>query len=97
MSPEPITINGVKARLIVTPFTMLPAELKGGTPEEIEAEKKFIRENILHKDNEAIFSNPKALELLKQVGGDIQINAFACNFELDGKINTDVVSTTVEH
>ena len=94
MDPKPITIDGlpgVKARLIITPFTMLPAEREGQSKEEIEAQKQFIRDHIIGKDNEAIFMDKKAVQLLAQMGGDLMINAFACNFEIDGGVNRDVV------
>jgi hypothetical protein len=88
MKTDPITIDGVKARLIITPFTMLPAERQG---KDVEAQKQFIRDNIIGKDNKAVFENEAAVELLAQMGGDLMINAFACNFELDGVVNKDVV------
>lgn len=96
MNPEPREINGVKVRLIVTPFTMLPAEING-SEEDLEKQKQFIREHIIGKDNETIMNDDSARDLLAQLGGDLQINAFACNFEMDGKINTDVVSLKVEY
>jgi hypothetical protein len=88
MKTDPITIDGVKARLIITPFTMLPAERQG---KDFEAQKQFIRDNIIGKDNKAVFENEAAVELIAQMGGDLTINAFACNFELDGVVNKDVV------
>ena len=88
METEPITIEGVKVRLIITPFTMLPAEREG---KDIEAQKQFIRDNILGKDNVTVFENEAAVKLLAQMGGDLMINAFACNFEIDGVVNKDVV------
>lgn len=32
------------------------------------------------------------MEFLNMLGGDLMINAFACNFKVNGKINADVVS-----
>lgn len=32
------------------------------------------------------------MEFLNKLGGDLMINAFACNFKVNGKINNDVVS-----
>lgn len=83
---------GVKARVIVTPFTMLPTESARKTEKEIEAEKEFIREHIIGKNNETISKNQAASRLISELGGDLQINAFAVNFEIDGKLNEDVVS-----
>lgn len=78
--------------LIVTPLNMLPIEKAGGTPEEIEGEKQFIRERILGVTNEELMKDEEAIKLLKELGGDLMINAFACNFRIDGKANIDVVS-----
>lgn len=92
MNPKPLKVGDTEIRLIVTPFTVLPAEKNGGTAAQIEEQKQFIRDNIIGKDNETIFKNEKAVNLLKQVGGDIQINNFACNFEMNGVVNTNIVS-----
>ncbi|EXJ65233.1 hypothetical protein A1O7_01574 [Cladophialophora yegresii CBS 114405] len=88
MKTEPITIDGVKARLTITPFTMLPAEREG---KDVDAQKQFIRDHIIGKDNKTVFEDKAAVELLAQMGGDLMINAFACNFELDGVVNKDVI------
>lgn len=71
---------------------MLPTEKAGASPEEIEKQRQFIRDRILNRDNGALEADKDAVELLKQVGGDLMINAFACNFEIDGKVNEDIVS-----
>jgi hypothetical protein len=84
--------KGVKAKVKVTPFTMLPAEREGKSKAEIEEEKQFIREHIITKDNKAIYDNQRARELIAKLGGDLQINTFAVNFELNGDLNSDVVS-----
>jgi hypothetical protein len=88
MKIDPITIEGVKARLIITPFTVLPAE-RGG--KNVEEQKQFIRDHILGKDNAEVFKDKDAVKLLAEMGGDLMINAFACNFEIDGEVNKDVV------
>lgn len=92
MEPPEIPVLGKKARVKVTPFTMLPAESSKSSEKEIEAQKKFIRDHIIGKDNEEIFENDEASKLISELGGDLQINAFAVNFEIDGKMNEDVVS-----
>lgn len=71
---------------------MLPTEKAGASPEEIEKQRQFIRDRILNRDNAELEADQEAVKLLKQVGGDLMINAFACNFEIDGKVNEDVVS-----
>lgn len=84
----------------VIPFNMLPSELvDGATEESIEAEKQWIRDNILSASNLEIVSNTStspsgddALTLLRKLGSDLNINAFACNFKYsNGELNTDVL------
>lgn len=84
----------------VVPFNMLPSELvDGATEESIEAEKQWIRDNILSASNLEIVSNTStspggddALTLLRKLGSDLNINAFACNFKYsNGDLNTDVL------
>ncbi|KAL1870867.1 hypothetical protein Daus18300_004956 [Diaporthe australafricana] len=84
----------------VVPFNMLPSELAEGASEEsIESEKQWIRDNILSSSNLEIVSNTTtspggddALGLLRKLGSDLNINAFACNFKYsNGQLNTDVL------
>lgn len=72
---------------IVVPFNGLSSE---PDPAAVEKEKLFIRENILGKSNEAIAANEDALKVLCALGSDLNINAFACNFRINGVPNTDV-------
>jgi len=80
----------------VVPLNMLPSELANdSTPEKVEEEKQRIRETILEKTNAEIASGPdkdKSLALLRALGSDLNINAFALNFRLTpgGEWNTDV-------
>ena len=66
---------------------MLPTEKEGASPEVIEQQRQFIRDRILNRDNAKLEADDEAVDLLKQVGGDLMINAFACNVEIDGKVN----------
>ena len=90
---------GVNARVVVTPMIMLPAERDGKSNDEIEKQKEFIRERIISKSNEDIYNDKEAAALISELGGDLQINTFAVNFELNGKINENVVSrvTGISH
>lgn len=82
--------NEEDSDLILEPFNMLPTEADGCSREEIAKQKKFIRENILNKENAQL--GPEAMELLGRLGSDLMINAFACNFKLAGKKpNEDIV------
>ncbi|KAI3612291.1 pyridoxal-dependent decarboxylase domain protein [Moniliophthora roreri] len=77
---------------IVRSMNLLPSEKEPNPdPAKIEAEKQFIRDNIIGKDNADIAANDQAMLLLNQLGSDLNINAFACNFRYsDGRVNEDV-------
>ncbi|KAL8725702.1 MAG: hypothetical protein Q9181_006313, partial [Wetmoreana brouardii] len=92
---------------ICVPLNLLPAERKAmedpnTTPETyekvVEQEKQKIRERILNKSNQEIIDDDaqrpteeKAMVLLRALGSDLNINAFALNFRYsDGTINDDV-------
>ncbi|TFY82435.1 hypothetical protein EWM64_g1571, partial [Hericium alpestre] len=76
----------------VVPFNPLPAELNpDSTPEKVNAQKQFIRDHILLQDNFRLEQDREAMALLNELGSDLNINTFACNFRYkDGRINTDV-------
>ncbi|KAL1708932.1 pyridoxal phosphate-dependent transferase [Schizophyllum commune] len=73
---------------IVMPFNKYVNEQQG--PDAIAKEKEFIRTNILPATNEKILADPKAFAELCALGSDLNINAFACNFRINGVTNTDV-------
>ena len=84
---------------VVVPFNMLPSESRdGATPEDVEEERQKIRDRILLKSNQELMDedakrpdDDKAIKLLRALGSDLNINAFACNFRLsDGTLNQDV-------
>ncbi|KAL8827771.1 MAG: hypothetical protein Q9170_006883, partial [Blastenia crenularia] len=92
---------------ICVPLNLLPAERKAmqdpnTTPETytkaVEEEKQKIRERILNKSNQDIIDDDanrspddKAMVLLRAIGSDLNINAFALNFRYsDGTLNDDV-------
>jgi glutamate/tyrosine decarboxylase-like PLP-dependent enzyme len=90
---------GPKDHFICVPFNELPSELDpDSTPEKVEAEKERIRIQVLNKTNAEIItedaSRPeslKAMTLLRELGSDLNINAFALNFtDKQGKLNDDV-------
>lgn len=78
--------------LIVCPLIRLPSEKKDLSERDIESEKQRIREKILSVTNEQLFDDPDSMDFLSELGGDLMINAFACNFKVNGKVNDDVVS-----
>jgi hypothetical protein len=95
MEPLPIAVDvgegegkkTVKGMLRIEPFNALPAGV-----EDIKDQKQFIRERILSKDNKSMMEDQHAVKLLQQLGSDLMINAFACNFEVDSQVNQDIVS-----
>ncbi|KAF2702797.1 pyridoxal-dependent decarboxylase domain protein [Pleomassaria siparia CBS 279.74] len=89
-----------KTSYIVVPFNMLPSELvRGATPDSVAAERQWIRDHILSSSNLNIVANSTtspggdtALSLLRKLGSDLNINAFAINFRNhDGTLNTDTL------
>ena len=81
---------------IVVPFNELPSELQEYDSEEerkqaIEAEKQVIRDNILGQSNAEVADNQEHMKLLRALGSDLNINAFAINFRYpDGTLNDDI-------
>ena len=65
---------------VVVPFNAL----------EKESDKAIIRERILGKSNEEIVQDEDAFKLLCTLASDLNINAFACNFRINGEVNDDV-------
>lgn len=72
----------------VVPLNLLPSERLG---EDVEVEKKYIREQIIPKQNLELVKDKKAMRLLNELGSDLNINAFAVNFRYpDGTLNKDI-------
>ena len=83
----------------VVPLNMLPSELKeGSTPEDVEKERQKIRDRVLTKSNEEIVKadlerpdDDKTMALLRELGSDLNINAFSINWRYsDGTLNEEV-------
>ncbi|GJE96935.1 PLP-dependent transferase [Phanerochaete sordida] len=72
---------------IVVPLNPLRAE---PDPAGVAREKEFIRSHILGKTNEAIVQDREAKAELYALGSDLNINAFSCNFRINGVANSDV-------
>ncbi|KAI0267000.1 PLP-dependent transferase [Gloeopeniophorella convolvens] len=75
-----------------TPFVVVPFNplINDDDPEKLEEEKRFIRENILGRENLDVIRNPTAMKELCAIGSDLNINTFACNFRINGQVNEDV-------
>ena len=82
-----------KSDLVVVPFNMLPTEQgPDPDPKKIREQKEWILKRITNRPNSELVDDPEAMELMQDLGSDLMINAFACNFRINGKINKDVVS-----
>ncbi|VUC26346.1 unnamed protein product [Clonostachys rosea] len=99
LAAEWAALTDTTSPFICVPFNELPSELEPNTtPEKVEAEKARIRRDILSKTNAEIVmedasrpSDLKATKLLRDLGSDLNINAFSLNFRhADGCLNDDV-------
>ena len=80
---------------ICVPFNMLPSELNDG---DVEAERQRIRDEVISKTNREIVAgdvgkphDEQTMTLLRHLGSDLNINAFALNWKYeDGTLNEDV-------
>ncbi|KAK7754117.1 hypothetical protein SLS62_003963 [Diatrype stigma] len=97
--PEWAALTDTSSPFICVPFNELPSELvPGSTSATVEAEKTRIRTEIVEKTNAEIIQDDqqrpddqKAIKLMRDLGSDLNINAFALNFRYsDGTVNTDV-------
>ncbi|KAI1431521.1 pyridoxal-dependent decarboxylase domain-containing protein [Xylaria sp. CBS 124048] len=99
LSAEWAALTDATSPFVCVPFNMLPSE-RGPEPteEKIEAEKQRIRRQIVNKTNAEITQEDqtrpeaaKAMKLMRELGSDLNINAFALNFRHeDGRLNEDV-------
>ncbi|KAJ7699650.1 hypothetical protein B0H17DRAFT_869752, partial [Mycena rosella] len=69
-----------KTEFIVVPFN----------PLEKGSDKIIICERILGKSNEEFVQDEEAFEVLCTLASDLNINAFACNFWINGQVDDDV-------
>ncbi|KAI0161298.1 pyridoxal-dependent decarboxylase domain-containing protein [Xylariaceae sp. FL1272] len=101
LSAEWAALTDASSPFICVPFNMLPSELETHphpSEEKIEAEKRRIRNDIVNKTNAKIIEEDekradeyKAMTLMRQLGSDLNINAFALNFRYeDGTLNDDI-------
>ena len=68
-----------------TDFIVVPFD-----PVQEESDKEIIRRRILGRSNEDIVNDRKAFDVLCTLGSDLNINVFACNFRIKGRVNDDV-------
>ncbi|KXJ85791.1 pyridoxal phosphate-dependent transferase [Microdochium bolleyi] len=84
---------------VCVPFNKLPCEHKQNvTHGEIDAEKTRIKNEIVNKSNKEIVDSDvgrdddsKAMKLMRDLGSDLNINAFSLNFRhSNGDLNKDI-------
>ncbi|KAK4207527.1 pyridoxal phosphate-dependent transferase [Rhypophila decipiens] len=91
------SLSQPKDTFICVPFNMLPSGASGD-PDKVEEEKQRIRTENLLETNANIVAHDtcrptkdKTMTLLRALGSDLNINAFALNWRhADGTLNTDV-------
>ena len=77
--------------LLVVPFRMLPSELDpDASAKAVDEERRFIRDALLKPAREVLAKDPRACALMREMGSDLVVNSFACNFRVHGVINQDV-------
>ena len=76
---------------VVIPLNYLPSEEAGKPKPEVEEERQYIRDHILGKANQDIINDSRSMNILTEIGSDLIINAFACNFRHpNGTLNDDI-------
>ncbi|KAK4868382.1 hypothetical protein LT330_007104 [Penicillium expansum] len=78
---------------IIVPFNRLPIERDGFDilSKEADERRELIWNKVLTKDNKEVSNNPAAMSWLREIGSDLNINAFALNwYDAKGNINTDL-------
>ena len=77
--------------LMVVPFRMLPSEMDPDvSAKKVDEERHFIRDTLLKRAREVLAKDARACALMRQMGSDLVVNSFACNFWVDGVVNQDV-------
>ena len=77
--------------LLLVPLRMLPSEMDpDSSAKVVDEERRFIRDTLLKHPREVLAKDPEACTLMRQMGSDLVVNSFACNFRVDGVINQDV-------
>lgn len=78
-------------KLLVVPFQMLPREMDSdASAKAVDEDRRFIRDTLLKHSQELLAKDPRACALMRQMGSDLVVNSFACNFRVDGVVNEDV-------
>jgi hypothetical protein len=82
-----------KPYYIIDPFNRLPIEKAGHDimSDEANERRDEIWEEVLKKNNATVSQNSEVMKWLREIGSDMNINAFALNwYKEDGTINKDL-------
>lgn len=93
-----VPLNELPSELAEYPKDLTEEQKQKAMEEALKEEQKFIRESICQKTNMQIVEEDKgrpdekkAMHLLRELGSDLNINAFSANWQHeDGTWNTDV-------
>ncbi|KAM0351848.1 hypothetical protein ACHAPU_002361 [Fusarium lateritium] len=79
---------------ICVPFNMLSAENNGSRQflsKPVEKQRDNIRDLIIGREDHEIFASKDAMDIIRDLGSDTNINCFALNWkDKDGNLNTDL-------
>ena len=81
-----LTLPRAEDRFTITPLQQLPELVT------VDDVRRLLGAEL---DNEAIFENPEAMELMREIGSDQIIIDYAVNFKVDGQLNTDVTKANM--
>lgn len=85
------TISLEHPYLLVVPFRLLPSEMSGSSDAHaVNAERTYIRDFILHRTRDELMRDPIARALMRELGSDLVVNAYACNFKVSDEVNADI-------
>ncbi|KAA8646784.1 hypothetical protein EYZ11_011412 [Aspergillus tanneri] len=82
-----------KPYYIIVPFNRLPVEKEGYDilSDAMNKRREWIWDNVITKDNDQVSGNPEVMGWLREIGSDLNINAFAINwYHADGTLNDDL-------
>lgn len=83
-------------KFVVVPFNLLPSEsdkpiVRYGSTDEVNEQRESIRKQVIPKNNWELSKDIGAMELLRNIGSELIINAFSCNFKVsETQWNDDV-------
>ncbi|KAB8255989.1 pyridoxal phosphate-dependent transferase [Aspergillus pseudonomiae] len=78
---------------IIIPFNPLPIEKEGKDTlsDEVNSRREWILKNVIEKSNDEISKEEEIMNWLRNIGSDLNINAFAINwYDEQGNLNTEL-------